>query len=101
VSIERQGCGLFPVGRILRETAEKIKGLEEGIELKRMLIGLIKIYQSYSKRNGRSTCRFYPTCSQYSLEALEKYGLLKGIYLSVRRIFRCHPYNPGGYDPLI
>ncbi|PKM70426.1 MAG: membrane protein insertion efficiency factor YidD, partial [Firmicutes bacterium HGW-Firmicutes-18] len=39
--------------------------------------------------------------SQYSLEALEKYGLPKGIYLSVRRIFRCHPFNPGGYDPLI
>jgi putative membrane protein insertion efficiency factor len=75
--------------------------LEEGIELKRILIGLIRIYQSYSKRNGRSTCRFYPTCSQYSLEALEKYGLPKGIVLSVKRILRCHPFNPGGYDPLI
>jgi hypothetical protein len=75
--------------------------MEEGIKLKRIMIGIIKLYQSYSKRNGRSNCRFYPTCSQYSLEAFEKYGFFKGIYLSFRRIIRCHPFNPGGYDPLI
>jgi uncharacterized protein len=75
--------------------------MEEGIILKRIMIGMIKVYQAYSKRNGRSNCRFYPTCSQYSLEAFEKYGFFKGMYLSFKRIIRCHPFNPGGYDPLI
>ena len=45
-------------------------------------------------------CRFYPTCSQYALEALEKYGALKGGYLSVRRVLRCNPFHKGGYDPV-
>ncbi|MDO4721575.1 MAG: membrane protein insertion efficiency factor YidD [Peptostreptococcaceae bacterium] len=46
------------------------------------------------------TCRFYPTCSQYAIEALQKYGALKGGYLSVKRILKCHPFHSGGYDPL-
>ncbi|MCD6435888.1 MAG: membrane protein insertion efficiency factor YidD, partial [Clostridiales bacterium] len=47
-----------------------------------------------------STCRFYPTCSEYSLQALEKYGAKKGSYLSAKRILKCHPFNPGGNDLL-
>ena len=46
------------------------------------------------------TCRFYPTCSQYSIEAFKKYGFVKGMYLTIRRILKCHPFHPGGYDPL-
>ncbi|KKC28448.1 hypothetical protein CDSM653_02505 [Caldanaerobacter subterraneus subsp. pacificus DSM 12653] len=46
------------------------------------------------------TCRFYPTCSQYSIEAISKYGLLKGGLMSIWRILRCNPFNPGGYDPV-
>lgn len=46
------------------------------------------------------TCRFYPTCSAYTLEALDRYGPLKGLYLSLKRILKCNPYHPGGYDPL-
>ncbi|MCL4474859.1 MAG: membrane protein insertion efficiency factor YidD [Nitrospirae bacterium] len=45
-------------------------------------------------------CRFLPTCSVYSMEALQKYGTLKGLYLSLRRILKCHPFHPGGYDPV-
>jgi len=47
-----------------------------------------------------ATCRFYPTCSVYFIQALEKYGFFKGSYLGIKRILRCHPFNPGGYDPL-
>jgi len=46
------------------------------------------------------TCRFYPTCSAYAIEAIRKYGPLKGAFLSLKRILRCHPFNEGGYDPL-
>jgi putative membrane protein insertion efficiency factor len=46
------------------------------------------------------SCRFYPTCSDFSIEALRRYGILKGGYLSLKRILKCHPFNPGGYDPV-
>lgn len=69
--------------------------------MKKILIYIIKMYRKYiSPLKSQPTCRFYPTCSQYSLEALEKYGLIKGSYLSVKRVARCNPFNPGGYDPL-
>lgn len=67
--------------------------------LKKAVIFLIKVYQNISAPFGPS-CRFYPSCSQYSIEAINKYGLLKGIYKGIRRILRCHPFNPGGYDPV-
>uniref|UniRef100_UPI002ED48F88 membrane protein insertion efficiency factor YidD n=1 Tax=Aminipila terrae TaxID=2697030 RepID=UPI002ED48F88 len=46
------------------------------------------------------TCRFYPTCSAYFIQAVEKYGVIKGSFLGIKRILKCHPFNPGGYDPL-
>jgi len=69
--------------------------------LKRILISVIKFYRHYlSPLKKRPTCRFYPTCSQYALEAITKYGALKGTYLSIIRILKCHPFHPGGYDPV-
>ena len=69
--------------------------------MKKILIFIIKMYRKYiSPLKSQPTCRFYPTCSQYSLEALEKYGTMKGSYLSVKRVIRCNPFHPGGYDPL-
>jgi putative membrane protein insertion efficiency factor len=64
------------------------------------LIVLIKIYQILISPLFPPSCRFVPTCSQYSLEALKKYGILKGGWLSVKRILRCHPWGGSGYDPV-
>lgn len=68
--------------------------------LTKSFIFFIRAYQKYISPLKGPTCRFYPTCSQYSIEALKKYGVVKGSYLSIRRILKCHPFHPGGYDPL-
>jgi hypothetical protein len=61
---------------------------------------LIKFYQVCISPFTPPSCRFTPTCSQYALEAFRKYGPFKGLYLSVRRILRCHPWGGSGYDPV-
>jgi putative membrane protein insertion efficiency factor len=61
---------------------------------------LIKLYKYVISPVLPNACRFYPTCSQYAVEALTKYGLLKGGFLSIKRILRCHPLCDGGYDPV-
>lgn len=63
------------------------------------LIKIIRIYQKISKSNIR-VCKYYPTCSAYGIQALEKYGAIKGIYLTLYRILRCNPFSNGGYDPV-
>lgn len=69
--------------------------------MKKILIYCIKVYRKYISPLKQPCCRFYPTCSQYAIEALEKYGVIKGGYLAVRRVLRCNPFHPGGYDPLL
>lgn len=69
--------------------------------MKVVLMGLIRFYQRFlSPLKGGPTCRFYPSCSQYAFDALQKHGALKGSYMAVRRVLRCHPFHPGGYDPV-
>ncbi|MCI1273372.1 MAG: membrane protein insertion efficiency factor YidD [Clostridiaceae bacterium] len=67
--------------------------------MKKIIIFLIKIYQKISAHTP-SVCRFSPTCSEYMKQAIEKYGVIKGGWLGIKRICRCHPGNPGGYDPV-
>ncbi len=67
---------------------------------KRALLWLIRFYRAAISPMHQPCCRFIPTCSQYALEAVEKYGALKGGYLALRRILRCHPLHRGGYDPV-
>lgn len=88
---------------------DKSKGLRQdnsslfkkiGSHLAKGCIWMVRGYQTYLSPLKGPTCRFYPTCSQYSIQAFEKYGFLKGLYLTIRRILKCHPLHPGGYDPL-
>lgn len=64
------------------------------------MILVIKAYRKYISPLKRPCCRFYPTCSQYALDAINKYGVLKGSFMSIKRILRCNPFNQGGYDPV-
>jgi len=66
----------------------------------RILIWIVKAYQLALSPFFGQQCRFYPTCSQYALEAIQKYGALRGSYYTVRRLVRCHPWCAGGHDPI-
>jgi hypothetical protein len=60
----------------------------------------IVFYRTFISPLKPPTCRFYPSCSQYALEAIENHGVLRGGWMAVKRILRCHPFHPGGYDPV-
>ena len=68
--------------------------------MKYLLMGLIRLYQMTLSRMLPPSCRFEPSCYHYGYEAIAKYGALKGVWLAVKRISRCHPFHPGGYDPV-
>ena len=68
--------------------------------MKFILISLIRFYQRFISPLTPPACRFTPTCSQYTLEAIQKYGALKGTWLSIKRICGCHPWGGSGYDPV-
>ncbi len=67
---------------------------------KKYILTLITIYRRFISPLKAPTCRFYPSCSDYALQAIDKYGIGKGLILSIRRLCRCHPHHPGGYDPV-
>jgi uncharacterized protein len=68
--------------------------------MKQILILIVRGYQLWVSPLLPASCRYYPTCSTYAVEAIEKYGPGKGGWLAVRRILRCHPFHSGGYDPV-
>lgn len=71
--------------------------------MKKIIINIIKFYKRhfsiFFEKNGVK-CKYYPTCSEYAVQALEKYGFFKGIILAIKRFFKCNPFSKGGYDPL-
>ncbi|AXW86465.1 MULTISPECIES: membrane protein insertion efficiency factor YidD [Lonsdalea] len=66
----------------------------------RLLIGLIRGYQRFISPLLGPHCRFHPTCSQYGIEAIRRFGMIKGCWLALKRVLKCHPLNPGGDDPV-
>ncbi len=65
--------------------------------IKKIILRLIRIYQAFPKGVN---CRFHPSCSDYTYQAVAKYGTIKGLFLGLRRVIRCHPFSKGGYDPV-
>jgi putative membrane protein insertion efficiency factor len=68
--------------------------------MKSVALGIIRLYKRFLSPLLPSACRFEPTCSQYTYEAIEIHGVVKGSWLGMKRIARCHPFHPGGYDPV-
>lgn len=72
--------------------------------MKKIIIKIIEFYQKnislYISQNWHINCKYMPTCSEYTKQAISKYGCLKGIFLGIKRILRCNPFSKGGYDPL-
>ncbi|MBQ4347355.1 MAG: membrane protein insertion efficiency factor YidD [Firmicutes bacterium] len=68
--------------------------------MKKIFLLLIKFYQNFISPMTGPHCRYYPTCSAYAMEAIEKYGALKGGFMGIKRILRCNPFFKGGYDPV-
>ena len=68
--------------------------------MKTLLLAVIRAYQYLLRPMLGSNCRFYPSCSDYAREAIERHGALRGTWLAIKRVARCHPYHPGGFDPV-
>ncbi len=68
--------------------------------VKKLVLSLIRVYQLIISPFLGDNCRFYPSCSKYAIEAMDKHGLIKGGYLTIKRILKCHPWHPGGCDPV-
>jgi hypothetical protein len=68
--------------------------------MKSLALGLIRVWQSTFSRIYPDSCRFVPSCSEYGYQAIDRYGVVRGGWLTLKRLGRCHPFDPGGYDPV-
>jgi len=85
----------------MAKSRDGLKAIKVGAQMRRIVLFMIRVYQRFvSPLTGGRRCRFYPTCSEYTRIAVDKYGVIRGLWLGVRRVVHCHPFNPGGYDPV-
>ena len=70
------------------------------VSVRKLFIGLIQIYRRFLSPMLPPTCRYEPSCSLYTVQAIEKYGVLKGLFMGILRVLRCHPFARGGFDPV-
>jgi putative membrane protein insertion efficiency factor len=68
--------------------------------MRALTLGVLRTYKRWISPLLPSACRFYPTCSEYMMEAVEKHGVVRGVWMGVRRLLRCHPFREGGFDPI-
>ena len=68
--------------------------------IQKLVLAFIIFYQRFVSPLNAPTCRFYPSCSEYAVQAIKRYGPWRGLWFSLRRILKCHPFHPGGYDPV-
>jgi len=68
--------------------------------IKRLAIAGIRFYRNFLSPLKPPTCRFYPSCSKYTLDAIDRYGAMSGLWIGIKRLARCHPWHPGGFDPV-
>jgi hypothetical protein len=68
--------------------------------MRALTLAILRIYKRWVSPMLPSACRYYPTCSEYAMEAVERYGVLRGVWMGVKRIARCHPFHQGGFDPV-
>lgn len=100
---DRDSCDCWKggIGKRLLGTQEGVSGSikRKGI-LERSILNLVNLYQVFLSPYIPTRCRFYPSCSDYAKEAISRYGIWKGGWMSILRVLRCNPFNPGGYDPV-
>jgi putative membrane protein insertion efficiency factor len=85
---------------LAKQSLAKQSLAKQGIFWRRSFVRIIGLYQLIISPLLPSACRFYPTCSQYMRDAVERYGVVKGVWMGVRRLMRCHPFHAGGFDPV-
>jgi putative membrane protein insertion efficiency factor len=68
--------------------------------MRQLVIGILRIYKRWISPMLPSACRYHPTCSEYMIEAVEKHGVLRGLWMGLKRLGRCHPFHEGGFDPV-
>jgi putative membrane protein insertion efficiency factor len=74
---------------------------KESYRMERLFILAVRLYQKFISKLYPPVCRFYPSCSHYSIEAVKRHGILSGLFMTLKRIVRCNPFSAGGYDPIL
>jgi putative membrane protein insertion efficiency factor len=98
---ENSAAGFVRIPMQTQNESNPDAGSTETLSLPRaILVGMIRFYQRFISPLTPPSCRFHPTCSEYTRQAIVRHGVVKGVWLGIRRILKCHPFHPGGFDPV-